>query len=180
MARKLLSSLDMGLQKIVNMLTPTASTDAATKGYVDNGAGIGRMGELNDVSAATLITSATGEVKIGQFTFTAVSGRRYEVRAGGVLNNDTGNAVMYRVRWATGATVTTSGTALLEVPCCTTQGFGQSVNGQVDACTANSNAITAGAVAIGLFAVVNAGTNNSRWGDGALRPSVLVVKDIGV
>jgi hypothetical protein len=175
-ARKFLSSLDMGLQKIINVLTPSASTDAATKGYVDSGPGIGRMGTLQDTSAAQVITSASGEVKIGQISFTAVAGRRYEVRASGVLNNDTGNAVMYRVRWVAGATVTVAnGAIILEVPCCTTQGFGQQVYGMIE----EPGVFTAGTVSVGLFALTNAGSGNSRWGDGSVRPSVLTVRDIG-
>ena len=108
------------------------------------------------------------------------AGRRYSVDVSGVLNNDTGNACAYRVYWAAGATVTTSGTVALEVPCCTTQGFGQAVRGRNELCTANSNAFTAGQVTLALYAVYVTGAGNSHWGDGATKPSILSVTDIGV
>ncbi len=41
MSRKVLAPLDMGGQRIVNLGTPSASTDVATRSYVD-GAGLGR------------------------------------------------------------------------------------------------------------------------------------------
>lgn len=42
MSRKQLTPLDMNSNKVTSLATPTASTDASTKGYVDTGlAGMG-------------------------------------------------------------------------------------------------------------------------------------------
>jgi hypothetical protein len=161
--------VDMSSLNLHNVADPAAVSDAST---------MRRMGSYFDTSVATLVTS---EVKLGQFTFTAVSGRRYKVEASGPLTNSAGYASTLRVRWATGSTVSTSGNVLFELPCAVAVNLTQMVAAAVEACTANSNALTAGTVSIGLFAQQTiAGTGGSaRYGNGTPQPSMVAAYDVG-
>lgn len=58
MARKVLSNLDMQTNEVVNLGTPTLSTDGATKGYVDT-AVLGAGDPLTLVKATTLLTNSS-------------------------------------------------------------------------------------------------------------------------
>lgn len=61
MARKLFTDLDVQSNKIINLATPTASTDAATKGYVDSASGGGGGGNKTGLSLGipgTLVVGA--------------------------------------------------------------------------------------------------------------------------
>lgn len=170
--RKFLTGIDLGLSKIVNLLTPTASTDAATKGYVD-ATGIGRMGRAVDTSGPNTFTV---ETLIASVTFTAVAGRRYEVKAcGSLTNSGSGYACALNVRWATGASVTTAGTLLVQMQNSAIQ-FTQYVSGFDDL-----TGLSAGQVTVGVFAAprsVGSGGSTS-WGNGATQPTSLTVEDVG-
>ena len=76
-----ITSLSVGNQKIVNLLDPTALTDAATKGYVDNAvAGLSWKEEVAvaTTAAGTLATSfANGSVVDG---YTLVTGNRILIK----------------------------------------------------------------------------------------------------
>lgn len=170
----IVAPVDMSSLNLHNLADPAAKADAST---------IWRVGSFQVAPTATTLTTASNggvETKLGQFTFTAVAGRRYAVRVSGPLNNDNGNAILWRIRWFVGATVTAAnGTNCLEAQCVTGQSFTQSVGAETECCTANGNAISAGSVAMGLFVQCVAGTNNSKYGNGATQPVLLTCYDIG-
>lgn len=139
-----------------------------------NASGLGRMGSFISTSGATI---QVAEVKLGQFTFTAVAGRRYRLVMSGPQNNDTGNACLLRARWAAGATVTTSGAVILEVPCTGTASLTQGTCGEAEIAPGT---LTAGTVAVGVFFQGNTiGSGNSKYGNGAAQPTLIYVEDIG-
>ncbi len=159
---------------IHNLADPAAQGDAST---------MRRMGSFYTAPAATTLTTGSNggaATKLGQFTFTAVAGRRYLVRVTGPLNNDTGNAILWRILWVAGATVTTAnGTNCLEAQCVTGQGFTQATYAENELCTANGNALTAGTVAMGLFVQCVAGSGSSRYGNGSTQPCIVSCYDVG-
>lgn len=177
------------LQALAVAVDSSLNTEAGTRSAADsttasglasltstvNAAGLGRMASLTDTSTATTMTA---EVKIAQLTFTASASRRYRVDVCGALTNSgAGYASQFRVRWAAGATVTTSGTEILEVQNSALQ-FTQYVSGFVEL---PAGTLPAGTVAIGVFAVqVAAGTGGTTSrSNGAVQPTNLYVEDIG-
>lgn len=153
----------------------TNSSGLASLTSTVNASGLGRMASLSDTSTATTMT---GEVKIGQLTFTASASRRYKVSVCGALTNSgAGYASQLRVRWATGATVTTSGNEILEVQNSAVQ-FTQYVSGFIEL---PAGTLPAGTVAIGVFAIqvaAGSGGTTSR-SNGAVQPTNLYVEDVG-
>jgi hypothetical protein len=177
----LAAAVDTALNTEAGTRAAADATNAATSTSLQsqlNAAGLGRMGSYQDTSGAT---SATTEVKLGQFTFTAVAGRRYRLSISGPQNNSatTGSptASLLRARWAVGATVTTAGTALLEVQATDYNGLTEMSSGVVEIAPGT---FTAGTVAVGLFfqgVLINSGT--SKYGNGSVQPSIVSVEDIG-
>lgn len=173
MSLKARNGIDFGsVGQVANLPDPTTAQQAATKNYVDV-TGLGRMAGLKDTTAATTMTS---EVKIGQATFTAVTGRRYLFSVCGALTNSaSGYASALTVRYTAGATVTTSGTQVLVAQNSAIQ-FTQYVAGFVEV-----TGIAAGQTAVGVFAVQQAATSGgtTSWGNGSVQPTSLRVDDIG-
>lgn len=138
--------------------------------------GLGRIASLSDTSGAGTMTS---EVKIAQLTFAASASRRYRIDASGPLTNSgAGYACQLRIRWATGATVTTSGTEILELQNSAVQ-YTQHVSGFIEL---PAGTLPSGTVAIGVFAVqvaAGSGGTTSR-SNGSLQPTNLYVEDVGV
>lgn len=103
MARKLLTDLDVQSNKIINLATPTASTDAATKGYVDSASG-GGGGNKTGLSLGIPGTLAVG----------AGTSRVYFVSAATITNvvasvgtQSTGASIIFDVK-KNGATIFTT------------------------------------------------------------------------
>jgi len=144
-----------------------------------NAAGLGRMGSYQNTSGAT---SATSEVKLGQFTFTANAARRYRLFVSGPQNNvgsgTLQTASLLRARIQSGSTVAVDGgTVALEVQAVDYGGLTEMTCGVVEL---PPGTFTSGTWAVGLFfqgVLINSGT--SKYGNGAAQPSIVYVDDIG-
>jgi len=63
LAKKIFTDLDLQTSKIINLGTPTASTDAATKGYVDSASGGGGGGSVAAFTIPGALAVAVGSVR---------------------------------------------------------------------------------------------------------------------
>lgn len=183
---------DVGAQPLDADLTTIAGLTAATDSFLQAKAGAwsartiaqvktdlaitnGYMGQ-DVVTGAAVTSSSTTEQLINSVTFTAVAGRRYRFvwssSMGGTVVND---LVQFRVRWATGATVTSAGTLVhsrfMRILVANTAHLGQlqrSISG-----------LTAGQVTLGVFGFRSAGTGTITWDGSTDSERVLLVEDIG-
>lgn len=135
--------------------------------------GLGRIGSVSNTAIATNVTA---EVLLGSVTFTAIAGRRYRIDVSGSVNGPTGSAVGFRIRWAVGGSVTTSGTDIYEVQGLPVTNLSETIAGFCEA----PNIFTAGSVTVGLFAVqLASGGGTTKYGNGTLQPSNMLITDIG-
>jgi hypothetical protein len=120
-------------------------------------------------------TFAATEVMLWQFTFTAVSGRRYSFKINSGINALTASTVQMRLRWATGASVTTAGTQIWsEKRRCVADAFERWVS------ETSATGLTAGQVTVGISGINLDGAVTSKLLGAADNIREFTIADAGV
>lgn len=135
--------------------------------------GLGRVGASQTFPAQSTMNS---ETLIVSATFTAVAGRRYRLKFGAAINVPNASSCGYTIRYATGGSVTTSGTQLQSVPVGSTDGWNSTFTNDYEYAS-----FPAGTVTVGLFGLRAAGAGNCLFCAGASPspPSYIFIDDVG-
>lgn len=140
-----------------------ASSDLALKGYVDD--------DLRNTASGTFTTV---ETVLQSMTVTAVAGIRYKISAvQSIQSTVNGDSVVMRLRWQTGATLTSGGSLIVaEIAPCNTAGlgflttmFGTFIPG-------------AGQITVGVTAVRNLGTGTLSSFGGTNQTNILLLEGV--
>jgi hypothetical protein len=144
-------NLNLNSNKIVNLATPTLSTDAVTKAYAD--ALVGGAGSFTTLTSSGATTFTAGTASTSTTTGTAVitgglgvSGRINAANFDGIVGANTAAAGSFTTLSATGVTTVQAGTAAL--PAITTTG---DTNTGIFFSAADTIDFTKGGTAVGQF-----------------------------
>jgi len=144
-------NLNLNSNKIVNLATPTLSTDAVTKAYAD--ALVGGAGSFTTLTSSGATTFTAGTASTSTTTGTAVitgglgvSGRINAANFDGIVGANTAAAGSFTTLSATGVTTVQAGTAAL--PAITTTG---DTNTGIFFSAADTIDFTEGGTAVGQF-----------------------------
>lgn len=134
--------------------------------------GLGRAASLADTNAQLTITG--GEVILVSLTFNATTGRRYKIENQIWFDVASSSAGTYNVRYASGSSVTTSGTLLEGFPVGMSGGLGQ-----VSSTFIETTAFGTGTYTVGLFGIRTLGSGSVIFRNGTTNPTRIYIEDVG-